>query len=104
MRAVRLNLAQLSTMLGAMTAEATAALAESLHMDRRRWPEGHPTWGQLKASESYWQSMSCATMTFPIETLVRTILRSYQWQMQQALVARGQDRVQFAVMEGQQPQ
>ena len=41
---------------------------------------------------------------FPVLTLIQTILKSYQWRFQTALMARDRDRIQQAAMAGQQPQ
>ena len=41
---------------------------------------------------------------FPVLDVIQTALKGYQWRMQSALIARTQDRLQMAMMAGQQPQ
>ena len=41
---------------------------------------------------------------FPSLNLIQTALKNYQWRMQTALLERTQDRLQEAMMAGQQPQ
>ena len=41
---------------------------------------------------------------FPVLNLIQTVLKNYQWRMQTALLERTQDRLQEAMLAGQQPQ